>query len=115
MKVKGQIISIGDTQTFDSGAKKLSFQIDNGEQYNNILSFDLFKGAEHVSHLDNFIKFNKVGDSVEVEFNIQCKEYNGKYYTNLQMWRCEKVGLEPGVDGFPSKGEDDGLPDFLQD
>ncbi len=115
MKVKGKIISIGNAEELKGGYKKLSFQIDNGEQYNNILSFDLFKGAEHVSHLDNFIKFNKVGDSVEVEFNIQCKEYNGKYYTNLQMWRCEKVGLEPGVDGFPGKGEDDGLPDFLQD
>jgi len=108
MKVKGQIISIGDTQTFDSGAKKLSFQIDNGEQYNNILSFDLFKGAEHVSHLDNFIKFNKVGDSVEVEFNIQCKEYNGKYYTNLQMWRCEKVGEQTETKPtFVAEGDDD--------
>jgi hypothetical protein len=92
MKVKGKIISIGETQTFDSGAKKLSFQIDTGETYNNILSFDLFKGVEHLEHLTKFGEYNKVGDSVEVEFNIQCKEHNGKYYTNLQMWRCDKVG-----------------------
>lgn len=95
MKVKGKIISIGDTQTFEGGSKKLSFQIDTGEQYNNIISFDLFKGAEHVSHLDNFLQYNKVGDSVEVEFNIDCKEHNGKWYTNLKMWRCEKAGEQP--------------------
>ena len=91
MKVKGKIISIGEAQTFDSGAKKLSFQIDTGEQYNNILSFDLFKGVEHLEHLTKFGEFNKVGDSVEVEFNIQCKEHNGKWYTNLSMWRCDKT------------------------
>ena len=95
MRVIVLSLNLKNNIKFDSGAKKLSFQIDNGEQYNNILSFDLFKGAEHVSHLDNFIKFNKVGDSVEVEFNIQCKEHKGKYYTNLQMWRCEKVGEQP--------------------
>lgn len=110
MKAKGIITSIGDTQTFDSGAKKLSFQIDTKEQYNNILSFDLFKGAEHLEHLDNFLKFNKVGDSVEVEFNIQCKEYNGKYFTNLQMWKCEKLGYNQEQPTEQIADGDDDLP-----
>jgi hypothetical protein len=114
MKVKGKIISIGEAQTFDSGAKKLEFQIDTGEQYDNIISFDLFKGVEHVTHLDKFLEFNKVGDSVEVEFNIKCREHKGKYYTNLSMWRCEKMngqGNEP-FEGMPNPvgEEESGLP-----
>jgi len=112
MKVKGEITSISEVQTFESGAKKLSFQIDTKSQYDNILSFDLFKGAQHVSHLDNFLTYNTVGDNVEVEFNIKCKQYNGKYYTNLQMWRCEKVKeLEaPTAAQMGDDTEDDDLP-----
>ena len=62
---------------------------------------------KHLQNIENFIKFNKVGDSVEVEFNIQCKEYNGKYYTNLQMWRCEKVGQTETEPTFVVEGDDD--------
>jgi len=90
-KVKGNITAISDTMSFDSGAKKLSFQIDSGKQYNNLYSFDLFKNAENLKHLENFLEFNKVGDAVEVEFNIDCREYQGKYYTNLSCWKCSKV------------------------
>ncbi len=93
-KVKGKITAISETMTFDSGAKKLSFQLDSGEQYNNLYSFDLFKNADNLQHLDKWLEFNKVGNSVEVEFNIDCREYQGKYYTNLSMWRCENAAKE---------------------
>lgn len=91
-KATGTITAISEILTFDSGAKKLSFQIDTNEQYNNIFSFDLFKSGEHVKFVDNFPTYNKVGDIVEVEFNINCKEYNGKFYTNLGAWKVDKVG-----------------------
>ena len=93
-KEKGKIISIGDTQTFDSGAKKLSFQIETQSEYPKTISFDLFKGAEKIEHLDNWIKFNAVGDVVEVEYILESREFNGKWYTNASMWRCEKVTEE---------------------
>lgn len=89
-KVKGKIVEIGDIQVFDSGSKKIAFVLETEEQYNNLYSFDLFKSGEYISHVEKFNEYNKVGDTVEVEFNIQCKEYNGKHYTNLQCWRLEK-------------------------
>ena len=112
MNILGQIISISEVQTFDSGAKKLSFQIDTKEQYNNIISFDLFKGVKHVKHVDDFLQHNKIGDQVDVEFNIQCKEYEGKWYTNLNVWKLEKVtgAIDPDPAGEETDDDSDGLP-----
>jgi len=94
-KVKGTIKSISKIE--DAGAgKKLLFRIDNGEQYSNIMEFELYKGAEYLEHLDNFSKYNKVDDSVEVEFNIKTfnwkPEADDKIFTSLSCWKVEKVG-----------------------
>ena len=41
-------------------------------------SFNIYKASEYTEHLDKFLEFNKVGDNVEVEFNIRGKQYNGR-------------------------------------
>ncbi len=93
-KVKGIIKSISDVETAGTG-KKLSFRIDNGEQYSNLMEFELYKGADYVEHLDNFSKYNKIGDNVEVEFNIKTfnwkPEADNKIFTSLSCWKVEKV------------------------
>lgn len=91
MKVQGTIIKLLEEQegTSKKGTEwvKRSFVIDTKEQYNNIICFDVF-GAEKVENLN---KYNKVGQVVEVEFNIQTNEWQGKYYTSLQAWKINKV------------------------
>lgn len=73
--------------------KKLIFVISNHEGYEGaeqIFAFEIF-GAEKV---ENFEKYNKVGQEVEVSFNIKVNEWKGKYYTSLQAWKVmagEKV------------------------
>lgn len=38
----------------------------------------------------------KVGDIVEVEFNLKCDEYQGKFYGKNSAWRIEvKIAAEP--------------------
>ena len=59
---------------------------DGYEGKKQIFCFDVF-GEEKVQ---NFNKFNKVGDSVKVEFNISTNEWNGKYFTSLQSWKVTK-------------------------
>lgn len=66
--------------------KKQIFIVANNDGYEGkeqIFAFEIF-GAEKV---ENLSKYNKVGDKVEVSFNIQTNEYNGKYYTSLQAWK----------------------------
>ena len=109
MKVEGlKITKILDVESGTSKAgkewKKLTFVGETSEQYNNLYAFEIF-GAEKV---DNFKQYNKEGDSVSVEFNVSCNEWNGKYFTSLSAWRVES-GSEP-VGNEPIGPEEGDLP-----
>lgn len=109
LKVSGKIIKVLDkvTGTKKDGSGewvKQSFVIDNGEQFNNLASFEVF-GQEKV---DNLNKYNKVGDTVEVTFNISCNEWQGKYYTTLQAWKIFKADSTPLANTEPVAIEADG-------
>ena len=49
-----------------------------------------------VEKVENLTKYNKVGDNVKCSIEIESREFNGKYYTNVGAWRVEKVGSEAG-------------------
>lgn len=91
MEVLGKITKILDKQT---GTKKdgsgewvkQSFTLETEEKYNNLYCFEVF-GEEKVENLNNY---NKVGDSVSVEFNVSTNEWKGKYFTSLQAWKVMK-------------------------
>jgi hypothetical protein len=109
--VKGTIIEIGDIEIFDSGAKKLTLVIDTKEQYNNEYALDYFKSGEYVKYVDEFAKYNKIGDQVEVEFNFNQKKYNGKYYTNLSLWKITKIAAgNPEPQNQSNVEDDENLP-----
>ena len=57
------------------------------EKYNNLYCLNVF-GEEAV---ENLTKYNNVGDNVKVQFNVNTREVEGKYYTGLSSWRIEKV------------------------
>ena len=81
-----KITSILDVEKGTSKAgkdwQKQNFVIDTGEKFNNIICFQVF-GADKCEALT---KYNKVGDVVNVSFNVSSREYNGKYYHNLDAW-----------------------------
>jgi hypothetical protein len=93
-KVKGVIKSIGQVKDLDNGAKVLDYVIEETSEngYKTLLNFNIYKKAEHATHVDNFIQYNKVGDEVEVEFTIRGREYQGKVYNDLSHWKIEKIG-----------------------
>jgi len=87
----GKIIEILPTETGTSKTgkdwKKLTFAIDTNETYNNIIAFELF-GDEKV---DNFLKYNSVGKTVDVEFNISSNKWKDKYFTSASAWKITKA------------------------
>lgn len=91
MKVTGTIKQILEVQTGTTTQgkewKKQSFLLDTGAEYNNLFCFDIF-GEEKV---DNFNKFNKVGQAVDVDFNVKTNEWKGKYFTSLDAWKIFKA------------------------
>ena len=95
MKVTGNIEKILEVQTGESKAgkawKKVTFVLKTDEEYNNIYAFEMF-GEEKVN---KFIKWSEVGANVDVDFNVSCNEWNGKYFTSLQAWKVYTADIEP--------------------
>lgn len=90
LKVTGKITVIsevkeGVTKKDASPYKAMSFVIDNGEEFNNLIAFSMYQGKDK-ENIDNFIKFNKIGQEVDVKFNIRTSLYKEKYYTDLSAW-----------------------------
>lgn len=70
--------------------QKQLFIVSNNDGYEGkeqIFCFEIF-GEEKVQ---NFNKYNKVGDSVTVDFNINTNEWQGKYFTSLPAWKVSKT------------------------
>jgi hypothetical protein len=110
--VNGTITKVIDVETGTSKAgkawKKQSFVVDTGEAYNPEVCFSLF-GDDKVDMLKQFAE----GESVEVAFNVSSREFNGKYYHNIDAWKISKVGTSvasPVSAPFPAgdvSGDDD--------
>jgi len=86
LKLNGTIKMIGEVQNFDSGFSKREFVITTNEQYPQDVKFEVVK-----EKATDFEQYNKVGDNVDVKFNVRGNEYNGKYYVSLQSWHVSKV------------------------
>ena len=115
LSVKGKISSKLSVENGTSKVgkewKKQSFLVDTGAQYNPEICFQLF-GEDKIAMLEYY----NVGDQVEVSFNLSSKEWNGRYFHNVDAWKIEKIGVEhstseemeePPVFDSPASEEDD--------
>ena len=107
LQLKGTIKVIGEKQTFDSGFQKVEFVITtNDEKYPQDVKFEIVQDK-----VDDFLKYNKVGSVVDVDFNVRGNEYKEKYYVSLSAWKVFKSTAEaPATDiGVPATaiGADD--------
>ncbi|MBO4634444.1 MAG: DUF3127 domain-containing protein [Bacteroidales bacterium] len=55
-------------------------------------------GQDKVAELDKY----QVGDRIRVSFNIRGREYNGRWYTDLQIWRIAPAGEASPAASVPS-------------
>jgi hypothetical protein len=90
MDVKGRIVNILEIESGTSKAgkewKKQGFVMDTGDQYNPNVCFSLF-GDDKIAMLSSY----SVGEEVSVSFNLSSREYNGKWYHNVDAWKIEKM------------------------
>ena len=116
LAVKGRITNVLEIESGTSKAgkewKKQGFVIDTGAQYNPEVCFSLF-GDDKIAMMRDF----GAGQEVEVSFNISSREFNGKYYHNIDAWKIVAAGAgapagqaapAPAIDNAPA--EDDDLP-----
>lgn len=61
-------------------------------------------GQDKVQELDKY----QVGDRVKVSFNLKSREFNGRWYNDLQIWRISPAGAAaptaPGAPAYPAQG-----------
>jgi len=112
---------------FDTENKTDSFQArefvivtENGS-YSQYIKFQLVQ--DRCSLVDDYNE----GDMIKVHFDLRGREWNGKYFTNLNAWRVETGGATetaapataaapasnnnfPTADDSPSMDVDDDLP-----
>jgi len=100
LSVKGTIKQILPIESGTSKAgkdwKKQHFILDTGDQYNPNLCFSLF-GDDKIQIISKF----EPGQEVEVYFNLSSREYNGKWFHNVDAWKVEALSQEQANQSSP--------------
>lgn len=115
LKLKGHIKKILPIQSGVSKAgkdwSKQDFLIETQDQYPKMVCFTLFGDKMDI------LQYYKIDQFVEVHFNIESREYNEKYFHNINAWKIKQIATEAqttdeqvdDVEVINSK-EDEGLP-----
>lgn len=114
LSVKGKVDQILDPQSGVSRAgkewSKQEFVIETDEQYPRKVCFTLF--GEKV----DLIKGLAAGEDVDVSFNLESREYNGRWFHNINAWKIDKVSGEENLPEPPPEfGMDDIPPEPSED
>lgn len=90
MQVKGTLIQKLKPETGVSKAgkewTKQDFVVETKEQFPKKICFTLF--GDKVALIDGV----NPGSEVEVSFSVESREFNGKWYHNINAWKIEKAG-----------------------
>ena len=89
LSVKGKVEQILKPESGVSRAgnewKKQEFVLETDEQFPKKVCFTLF--GDKVDLINDLTQ----GQEVEVSFNIESREYNGRWFTNANAWKIEKA------------------------
>ena len=105
----GKIKLIQEAKTFDSGfTKREMVVIVEDGKYPQEINLEFVQ--DKVSLLDNL----QVGQEVTVTFDIRGREYNGRYFNNLQGWKIATPGNESSfaVEGTSSAPPGTAPPEY---
>ena len=97
MEITGKIIAAleprgGVSQRTGNSWKTQEFVIETHEQYPRKCVFNVFGE-------DRLREFNiQVGEVVTVSFDVDAREYNGRWYNDIRAWRVQRgVVAAPGA------------------
>jgi hypothetical protein len=89
LDIRGKLIQVLPLQTGTSKSgnswSKQEFVIETEEQFPKKVCFSLF--GDKVSLLNGLTP----GDQIHVFFNLESREFNGKWYSNINAWKINPV------------------------
>lgn len=92
MEISGKIIQVLPLQQGTSKAgnawKKQEYVLETHDTYPRKVKFDFFG-----DRVDQFPL--NIGDEVTVSFDLESREFNGRWYTDVRGWKAEKAGAVP--------------------
>jgi hypothetical protein len=104
-EITGKVLKVLPLEQGESSGgkswQKQSFVITTGGDYPKDVCFQAF--GEKVAIVSKL----KEGNDVNVHYNISSREYNGKYYHNIDAWKVDVLG---GGNAASTSSDDDDLP-----
>lgn len=108
LNVKGKVEQILKPESGVSKAgkewKKQEFVMETDEQFPRKVCFTLF--GDKVDLLNGLTS----GQEVEVSFNLDSREFNGRWFTNVNAWKIDKVSQENDLPEPPPEFRMDDIP-----
>ncbi|MCM1292787.1 MAG: DUF3127 domain-containing protein [Bacteroides sp.] len=91
MEIKGKIIlalpEVSGTSKSGNPWKKREYVLETQETYPRKVFFNFFGDKADQYALN-------VGEVVTVSFDIESREFNGRWYTDIRGWKAEKEGQQ---------------------
>jgi hypothetical protein len=87
-EITGTLLCKMDQVTFASGFSKREFVITKEGRYPKPIKLEVVK--DKCALLDNF----REGERINVSFDVDGNENNGRYYVSLKAWRIASFGAE---------------------
>jgi hypothetical protein len=94
-EIEGKLFRKFDTESKSSNfqARDFVIEIQDGN-YPQMIKFQLTQ--DRCALIDEYAE----GEPIKVHFDLRGREWQGRFFTNLNAWRLEKVG---GSEGGPQK------------
>ena len=105
MDVKGTVVKICKEESGISKSEKVwrkqVIVIDTGAEYNPEIAVQAF-GDEKIKDLNKL----SVGDEVMIKCNVSSREYNGRYFHNIDGYWFAKTTPETAMPAAPVESDD---------
>ena len=89
LEVEGVLHKKFETESKTESFQAREFVIQTEGQYPQYVKFQLVQ--DRCGAVDPFNE----GEKIKVFFDLRGREWNGKYFTNLNAWKLEKVAVNP--------------------
>jgi hypothetical protein len=113
LDIKGRLVQVLPKESGEGRNgrwEKQQFVIETMEQYPKKVCIVLW--GDKISLLDGVNQ----GDELTVSVNIESREYNGRWYTDVRAWKLERsAGQDPAPGELPDVGESQDPLDVTED
>lgn len=99
MDLQGKVIAVLPAREGTSARgpwKSQQYVIENHDQYPKKMVFDVF-GADRIEQFAI-----KAGEELNVSFDIDAHEYNGRWFNNIRAWNVQRVDATAVMAGAPA-------------